>query len=460
MKNIVLILFVLALQSSAKAQCSASFTLLPDSSGTIYGDNTSFADTSVWYVYDASGALLNVYSSWDLTHTTATTGAAVYTVCLYTYTNPPLAFCDSTCQTITIVGGPACSANFTGTQDTSGYYDFLNLSSGTGLSYYWDFGDGTNSSLESPTHNYTANGTYSVCLTVWNSSGCADTLCDNVVVSTLGSGSPCEASFVGAQDTLGIYNFWSLSSGASPLFYYWDFGDGANSSLENPSHNYAAAGTYLVCLMVWNSGGCADTLCDSVVVGGSGWVPPCEADFIWFPDTSSNMVYLWNLSSGSSGVSCFWDFGDGNTSNLTFPSHTYAVNGAYLVCLTVVDSVGCVSTYCDSVSVPLKSSGFTINVVPPGVTQVNDEQTVPLSHVVLYPNPTDGDVVLTFTSGSFFKSTAHIYSADGKIWGEENIVAHPGENKAVLDFKDLPAGLYLVLINTEFGIKTYRVIRS
>lgn len=443
------------------SQCSASFTLLSDSSGTIYGVNTSFADTSEWYVYDASGALINVSSSWDLTHPTSG-GPAVYTVCLYTYIGPSWTFCDSACQTITVIGGgSSCDATFTSYPDTTtpGAYFFNGTASGGAPPYTctWSFGDGATGALFNEFHTYASSGSYTVCLTIADAVGCISTICSVVSVSLVSAS--CNASFVSVPDMMGNYEFWNLSSG-SGLSYFWSFGDGASSSLENPVHSYSASGSYTVCLSAWNSAGCADTVCNNIIVVGSGSTLPCNSDFIWFPDTSSNTVYLWNLASGSSGLSYYWDFGDGGTSNLAFPSHSYAANGTYLVCLTVSDST-CTSVFCDSVSVPLKSSGFTINVVPPGgATQVEERQTAgALSNVRLYPNPAIDNLVLTYTSGESFHGNLRIYSSDGKLWGQTEISASRGANEEAISLKHLPSGLYLILINKGGGNEAFRVVK-
>jgi PKD repeat protein len=139
------------------------------------------------------------------------------------------------------------------------------------------------------------------------------------------------------------YNFSATSSGYV-LAWDWDFGDGNSSTLQNPSHAYAAAGTYQVCLTV--SGACGtETICDSVRV-------TCQFPFSWFGFSGTHFTTNFNDQSTSGGtiLSWFWDFGDGTTSSLQNPTHTYPANGTYLVCLTVTDSCGS-ATHCDSVQI-------------------------------------------------------------------------------------------------------------
>jgi PKD repeat protein len=460
MKNILCILAFLVAFGTAGAQCTANFSLY-DSSGAIYGINASTgADTVEWYVYDGSGTLIQVYSSWDLVHPTSG-GMGVYTVCLFGYNTPSWAFCDSACQTITTMGGgSSCVADFWSSPDSLGGFYFNNNSSGTTspVVYQWNFGDGAFSTLENPMHTYSTVGAYSVCLTITDASGCSDTFCDSVTV-TAGGGSSCSADFVGLPDTSGGYGFWNLSSGTG-LSYFWDFGDGAWSSLENPYHIYSAAGTYTVCLTAWNGSGCADTTCNVIYVSGSGTTLPCNANFIWFPDTASNTVYLWNLASGGSGMSYYWDFGDGSSSTIAFPSHTYATNGTYNVCLTVSDGV-CTSVFCDSIWVPLKSSGFTINVVAPGgSTELNENQGGTLLDGLIYPNPVEGNALFTFSCRESFSADLIVSGIDGKVFYRFGISAKKGKNIFRLNTEKFATGLYLVSIKGEKVSASYKLLKK
>jgi hypothetical protein len=82
--------------------------------------------------------------------------------------------------------------------------------------------------------------------------------------------------------------------------------------------------------------------------------------------------------SGGSPTSWAWDFGDGGTSALQSPSHTYATGGSYVVCLTVQSSNGCSDVICDTTSnlvgitAPIAGIGFNVAPNPfEGSTRVN-----------------------------------------------------------------------------------------
>ncbi len=97
---------------------------------------------------------------------------------------------DSTFQTIVvdtaIITPVFCTSYFIFTQLSPYQLAVVNLSSGTNLSFSWDFGDGNTSTAAYPIHNYTTHGTYQICLTVADLSGCTNTYCDSLTVDSTG----------------------------------------------------------------------------------------------------------------------------------------------------------------------------------------------------------------------------------------------------------------------------------
>jgi len=130
----------------------------------------------------------------------------------------------------------------------------------------------------------------------------------------------------------------------------WNFGDGVSSSMTNPSHTYAAAGTYTVTLTVTDNGGYSSTKTATVTVAAGGNVAPVAN----FTSTTSNLTANFtDTSSDSDGsiASRSWNFGDGTTSTATNPSKTYTAAGTYTVTLTVTDNGGASNTVSKSVTV-------------------------------------------------------------------------------------------------------------
>ncbi len=104
---------------------------------------------------------------------------------------------------------------------------------------------------------------------------------------------------------------------------------------RSPSHVYAAAGTYSVKLTVTGPGG-SDDVTHSVTVSAAPVAP--TAAFTATPTYLS--VQFTNQSTGTAPLTYAWDFGDGGSSALPSPSHTYAAAGTYSVKLTVTGPGG------------------------------------------------------------------------------------------------------------------------
>jgi beta propeller repeat protein len=151
--------------------------------------------------------------------------------------------------------GPCPIADFThdfsgGTAPITVY--FTNQSTPGATFWFWNFGDGTNAAGQTATHTFLQNQPYDVSLTVGNPA-CRNTSMkiNNVVV---GSPVPDFTASPTADIVPARITFTDLSSGA-PTSWLWDFGDGTTSTLQSPSHTYAAIGTYTVNLTAMNAFG-------------------------------------------------------------------------------------------------------------------------------------------------------------------------------------------------------------
>ncbi|NND72944.1 MAG: PKD domain-containing protein [Rhodothermales bacterium] len=221
-------------------------------------------------------------------------------------------------------------ADFQHTKISSRTVSFSNMSENAEY-YLWDFGDGSKTGIEEPTHTFPSDGEYTVALTA-TGGGKTDTHSKQVMV-TEEQANPPVASFSYSASDLSV-SFTGTSQNAESSA--WDFGDGNSSSDTNPSHTYAAAGSYQVALTVSNADG-SDTATESVTVTASDPEPvPPVASFSY--TTSDLNVSFSNTSSNADASS--WDFGDGNASSDSAPSHTYASAGTYQVSLSVSNSDG------------------------------------------------------------------------------------------------------------------------
>lgn len=137
-----------------------------------------------------------------------------------------------------------------------------------GATFSWDFGDGTTSTEEYPTHTYIKPGTYTVTLTVWDENTCnkTDQISKTIIVSDKPQTAFTYSPTVPKENT--PYVFTNFTSGA--ISYKWLFGDGDSVITTKKdtviSHLYNASGTYNVCLIATNQYGCQDTVCQAVEV--------------------------------------------------------------------------------------------------------------------------------------------------------------------------------------------------
>lgn len=129
--------------------------------------------------------------------------------------------------------------------------------------------------------------------------------------------------------------------------YVWDFGDGSGAGIQNPSHQYAAAGSFVVKYNVITDVGClSDTATQTIPIS----TPPVAAFALQGAACENQAVVLADQSTippGNNLVKWYWDFGDGatavNTSNASV-QHLYAGVQGYNVTLQVESNTGCKSS--------------------------------------------------------------------------------------------------------------------
>jgi hypothetical protein len=138
----------------------------------------------------------------------------------------------------------------------------------------------------------------------------------------------------------------------------------------------------------------------------------CSASFFLYPDTlQAHHYYAVNNAQGTPPLTYDWSWGDSAHDYTAYPNHVYADSGYYTICLTITDSTGCTSTYCDSSHYLQRntSSGSMvyINVVDHIVTQANEESQFQTS---VYPNPVTNQITI---NSSEVIDRIEIYNAYG-----------------------------------------------
>ena len=302
--------------SSTVAGATATFTNSSGNTTTYawnFGDNTTSTAPNPTHTYAADGT---------------------YTVTL-TATNS----CGSTTFTQSVVIVTPPTANFTANTTTGCApltVQFTSTSSANAQTFNWQFPGGTPSSstAQNPTVVYNTAGTYSVTLTVSNAAGNNTATQTNLIVVTTTPTTAFTSTVAGATATF-------TNSSANATNFVWDFGDGSGGSQTNPSHTYAADGTYIVVLTATNSCG-STTYTQNVVIitsPNAGFTAStttgCAALTVQFTDLSSGNTTAWN-----------WTFPGGTpaTSTAQNPTVVYSTPGVYDVTLVASTTAGS-STY-------------------------------------------------------------------------------------------------------------------
>lgn len=181
-----------------------------------------------------------------------------YTVSLTVYTATGQ---QSTAMRTTVVTAPDAPVNaaFSFSPANPSVIDtltFTDESTGPVSSWAWTFGDETSSSDASPSHRYASSGTYTVKLVVSGNGSSASASKTIVVGSGSGGSANVDADFEASPATPvagTVVTFRDTSTGV-PNSWYWQFGDGFSSTLQNPTHAFAKSGTYNVTMTAGNTG--------------------------------------------------------------------------------------------------------------------------------------------------------------------------------------------------------------
>jgi len=217
---------------------------------------------------------------------------------------------------------------------------FTNASTGNITSYSWNFGNSTApSGFQNPSTSYINPGTYTVTLTATGPSGSQSvshtiTIYPPPTVSfTFSTGSGCAP--------LAVIFTPTVSPGVpGAVTYYWDFGDGYTSTLQNANHSYATSGVYTPKVTVTNSKGCSTTLISSNSISV---LPKPTGSFSVYPSRNCSLpasVAFTNAITGNGPFTINWNFGNGTGSGSN-PVNTYYTVGLFSVTMIMTDVNGC-----------------------------------------------------------------------------------------------------------------------
>lgn len=321
-----------------------------------------------------------------------------------------------------------------------------------------------------PTHIF-FNGTYTpnVAASIHSSCNFYDTLAPITITNN-----PCNANsaYSYTSGTGGIVQFSVTAPTFSNVNYLWNFGDGMSATGSNPTHTFASAGIYSVNLMSYNTAytpyntninsnyyylPCADTTIKNVNITGI----PCIANssFTLMPTYPQHTYWIipafpYNVTMAN------WSWGDGNTSNTLYASHTYTAAGTYDVCLTLTTSCGGTSSYCSTQFLSKGATGdmLYVTVKDPEIIAGISNPEKSVVAINLFPNPASD--FLNIESNSLNQiQLVSIYDSYGKLVDELNFIQDYND-KITIYLNEYSNGLYFIkikikeeLINSKFIIQ-------
>ncbi len=322
---------------------------LPDGfQGVPYSQPLTVADgTAPYTVAVVAGALpdgIALDANNTLSGAPTATGTYAFTLQATDSSPMPLSVQVAYALAVTIPANRAPMANpggpYLGAPNTDVAFDGSGSSDpdGDALTYAWTFGDGGSGEGATPTHSFAAAGNYDVCLTVNDGLADSDPACTTAVVNTAPVANP-GGPYLGAINTaIAFDGSGSSDPDGDALTYAWTFGDGGSGEGAMPTHSYAEAGTYDLCLTVNDGLVDSDPACTTAVVNTA---PVANPGGPYLGAANTDVAFDGSGSSDPDGdaLTYAWTFGDGGSGEGAMPTHSYTAADIYEVCLTVNDGL-------------------------------------------------------------------------------------------------------------------------
>jgi hypothetical protein len=324
--------------------------------------------------------------------------------------------CTST-DTVRVIEIPQPTASISPTSGNLCPGATLTLTGSGGSSYQWYQNGAIIPGAVQPTYTVTAAGNYT--LVASNTPACTDSTPNAVTITASAAPTPN----LGSDTTLCPGATLVIDGGSGMTSYTWCNGATSQSII------IFQPGTY--CVTVSDGNGCQGS--DSIVVD---YANPIAG----FTSNSPNPLTVDFMDASTNATSWAWTFGDGGTSTLASPSHTYAAAGTYQVCLIIGDVSACQDTFCDSVTV-------TAVAVSPGLDL----------RFEISPQPANDWLQVTVFTGSAAPALLRMYDLHGRELRRVELRGEQ-ETKLKLPVSDLAAGVYLLQLETESGTAVRKVL--
>lgn len=326
---------------------SVNWTLMPTSLcvpinaqfiGTATATSTSVPISYQWNFGDPSSGPLNTATTINASHIYNQPGA--YTISLsvtdqmgcvtvstgvdYIIAQKPLPD-FSVADSLVCVGKPVCFIN--------------NSQAIPPATFQWHFGNGITSNALTPCVTFSDTGLFTIKLIITDNQGCKDSLIKTNYIKAINPIADFTADTTQAPCPPFAVQFTSNSSGlAGTTSYYWDFGNGASSTAQNPVHIYTVPGAYSVTLIITSGNGCSDTIVKTNYINIDGAVADITSDVI---NGCNQQNVCFNVSQSNS-ISFIWNFGDGTvTPGTDSICYTYTSPGIYEPSVILNNGAGC-----------------------------------------------------------------------------------------------------------------------
>jgi len=227
---------------------------------------------------------------------------------------------------------------------------------------------------------------------------------------------------------------WTLPSGATGI-------SSTNSIIVNYSSS-AISGN----ITVKGTNSCGDGASSSLYVTVNPFVPNCSAQFALVADTNVlHHYFIVNNASGIQPLHYNWSWGDGTHDTIAYPSHTYNTTGYYNICLTIIDSVGCTNTYCDSSYLQKSPNAIiSVTVVPQGSVGIVKNEIS--DKIKIYPNPAIDKLIIDLPQlKNLQNTTISIYDMQGKLLLQQAITKQQTE----FNIAQFARGIYVVKVYND-----------
>ncbi|MDO9186561.1 MAG: PKD domain-containing protein [Bacteroidia bacterium] len=347
---------------------------IPQQTQFCFGYNVNFTQNSVNafnYHWDFGDPSTNLDTSNLVSPTWTYADSGIYTVTLII--NPGTLCADTQANTFYIY--PLLAPAFTAPPGECVYnnsFDFAGAGAYMGNGTLgWNFGSAASPSASSQLNPanvvFDSEGVFPVIFTI-SENGCTKSFIDSVHVY------PKPVALFNSSTILGCVlnpvQFTDSSVSASPLTYYWNFGNGTSSILQNPLISYSSAGNYPVSLTITSEYGCKDTavLPTPITVN-----PTPIAGFTLNPTIvtiSDPYITMSDQSSLASDCEVFW--GDGSSSINCDSMHKYTTIGKYTVMQVVENLSGCYDTAYSDITIQAEFFFWIPNAFTPNKNELNE----------------------------------------------------------------------------------------